>query len=90
MLKPVSTSKYCCFFFFFARPTKWFLALILFLHLFSEKVNVPLDKPKILLEGESRTMTIIQFGEGGDSIKGSTFSLYAKEFVAKDITFKVK
>ena len=35
-------------------------------------------------------MTIIQFGEGGDSIKGSTFSLYAKEFVAKDITFEVK
>ena len=35
-------------------------------------------------------MTIIQFGEGGDSIEGSTFQSYAEEFVAKDITFEVK
>ncbi|XWS58088.1 hypothetical protein CRYUN_Cryun08bG0004900 [Craigia yunnanensis] len=56
--------------------------------IYNEKVNIPQDKPKILLEGESRTLTIIQFGDGGDSIKGSTFSLYAEEFVAKDITFK--
>ncbi|XVF31474.1 hypothetical protein REPUB_Repub16aG0149200 [Reevesia pubescens] len=56
--------------------------------IYNEKVNIPRDKPNILLEGESREMTIIQFGDGGDSITSSTFSLYAEEFVAMDITFK--
>ncbi|XWS57421.1 hypothetical protein CRYUN_Cryun09bG0172800 [Craigia yunnanensis] len=33
-------------------------------------------------------MTIIQFGDWGDSIKSSSFSLYAEEFVAMDISVK--
>ncbi|XVE89550.1 hypothetical protein DITRI_Ditri20bG0005100 [Diplodiscus trichospermus] len=55
---------------------------------YNEKVNIPQDKPKILLQGQSSRTTIIQFGDGGDSIKSSTFALYAEEFVAMDITFK--
>ncbi|GMI84435.1 hypothetical protein like AT3G24130 [Hibiscus trionum] len=55
---------------------------------YNEQVNIPKDKPRILLQGESSRSTIIQFGYGGDSIKSSTFSLFAEDFVAMDITFK--
>ncbi|XVE85288.1 hypothetical protein DITRI_Ditri17bG0079800 [Diplodiscus trichospermus] len=55
---------------------------------YSEKVNIPQDKTKILLEGESSRTTIIQFGDFGDPIKSTTFSLNAEDFVAKDITFQ--
>ncbi|OMO86283.1 Pectinesterase, catalytic [Corchorus capsularis] len=56
--------------------------------IYNEKVNIPQDKPRILLEGESRRNTIIQFGDGGDSIQSSTFSLSAEEVVVMDITFQ--
>ncbi|KAK8542647.1 hypothetical protein V6N13_136798 [Hibiscus sabdariffa] len=56
--------------------------------IYNEMVNIPRDKPKIHLQGESRRSTIIQFGAGGDSIKSSTFSSNAEDFVATDITFK--
>ncbi|KAK8542646.1 hypothetical protein V6N13_136799 [Hibiscus sabdariffa] len=55
---------------------------------YNEMVNIPRDKPKIHLQGESRRLTIIQFGAGGDSIKSTTFSSNAVDFVATDITFK--
>ncbi|KAK8481121.1 hypothetical protein V6N13_031667 [Hibiscus sabdariffa] len=55
---------------------------------YNEMVNIPRDKPKIHLQGESRRSTIIQFGAGGDSTKSTTFSSHAEEFVATDITFK--
>lgn len=91
MLKPVSTSNYCWTFFFtyFADQKSGFLALILCLHLSSEKLKIPRDKPRILLGGESRRSTVVQFGDGGTSIESSTFSLDAEEFLAMDITFKV-
>ncbi|XVF05935.1 hypothetical protein REPUB_Repub06bG0004800 [Reevesia pubescens] len=56
--------------------------------IYNEKVNIPQNKPKILLEGESSRTTIIQFGDGGDSIRSTTFSLFAEDFVAMDITFQ--
>ncbi|KAL4325191.1 hypothetical protein GQ457_11G012640 [Hibiscus cannabinus] len=56
--------------------------------IYNEMVNIPRDKPKIYLQGESKQSTIIQFGDGGDSIKSSTFSSNADDFVATDITFK--
>ncbi|KAK8650063.1 hypothetical protein V6N13_139713 [Hibiscus sabdariffa] len=55
---------------------------------YNEKVNIPKDKQRIFLQGESRRTTVIQFGDGGDSLKSTTFSLFADDFVAKDITFK--
>ncbi|XVE89551.1 hypothetical protein DITRI_Ditri20bG0005200 [Diplodiscus trichospermus] len=55
---------------------------------YNEKVNIPQDKPKILFQGESSRTTIIQYGDSGNSIESSTFSLSAEEFVAMDITFK--
>ncbi|XP_012461991.2 probable pectinesterase 29 [Gossypium raimondii] len=56
--------------------------------IYNEKVTIPRDKPRILLQGESDSSTIVQFGDGGDSIRSSTLSLYADDFVAMDITFK--
>ncbi|XP_021283279.1 probable pectinesterase 29 [Herrania umbratica] len=56
--------------------------------IYNEKLNIPRDKPRILLVGESRGSTVVQFGDGGSSIESSTFSVYAEEFLAMDITFK--
>ncbi|KAK6911662.1 Pectinesterase, catalytic [Dillenia turbinata] len=53
-----------------------------------EKVHIPIDKPYILLEGESYTNTIIQYGDYGSCIGSSTFKLYADNFAANQITFK--
>ncbi|KAK6242942.1 hypothetical protein QUC31_009351 [Theobroma cacao] len=56
--------------------------------IYNEKLKIPRDKPRILLGGESRRSTVVQFGDGGTSIESSTFSLDAEEFLAMDITFK--
>lgn len=55
-----------------------------------EKVEIPPDKPYIVLQGESSRLTFIQWGEFGDSGTSATFKLYADNFVARDITFEVK
>jgi hypothetical protein len=55
-----------------------------------EKVEIPPDKPYIVLQGESNRITLIQWGDFGDSERSATFNLYADNFVARDITFKVK
>ena len=56
----------------------------------SEKVVIPRDKPYIILEGESRRASVIQYGDSGSSLDSTTFKLYAGNFLARDITFKVK
>lgn len=56
----------------------------------SEKVVVPADKPYIFLEGEGSNVTLIQWGDFGSSSDSSTFKMYADNFVACDISFKVK
>jgi pectinesterase len=63
----------------------------------SEKVEVPLNKSFILLEGEGRVQTIIEWGDhanaGGNSTTTTstspTFTSYATDFMARDISFKV-
>lgn len=56
----------------------------------SEKVTISQDKPYIILEGESRSRTVILWGDFGSSLESSTFMLYADNFMARGITFKVK
>ncbi|KAE8075666.1 hypothetical protein FH972_014360 [Carpinus fangiana] len=50
--------------------------------IYREKVEIPPDKPYIVLQGESRRITIIQWGDFGDSGRSATFNLYADNFVA--------
>jgi pectinesterase len=57
-------------------------------------VEVPLNKSFILLEGEGRVQTFIEWGDhaaaGGNSTSTSpTFTSYATDFMARDISFKV-
>ncbi|KAF8387653.1 hypothetical protein HHK36_026307 [Tetracentron sinense] len=54
----------------------------------NEKVQIPWDKPFINLEGESSKTTVIQWGDYGNAINSSTFSLFAENFVATNICFK--
>ncbi|XP_062200351.1 probable pectinesterase 29 [Phragmites australis] len=61
---------------------------------YNEKVIVPRNKSFILLEGEGRQQTSIEWADhaGGDSGTASspTFAAYATDFMARDITFKVR
>ncbi|KQK04069.1 hypothetical protein BRADI_2g11470v3 [Brachypodium distachyon] len=57
-----------------------------------EKVNVPLNKSFILLEGEGKDQTFIEWGDHADgktnTASSPTFASYATDFMARDITFK--
>lgn len=57
----------------------------------SEKVEIPSNKPYISLVGDDRDTTVIQWWDGGGSAtpEYATFSVYADNFVARHITFKV-
>ncbi|KAM3703334.1 hypothetical protein ACJW31_04G088600 [Castanea mollissima] len=55
---------------------------------YNEKVIISQDKPYIILEGESPSRTVIQWGDFGSSLESSTFMLYADNFMARGITFK--
>ena len=60
----------------------------------SEKVIIPQNKSFILLEGEGRQQTSIEWADhaGGDSSTADspTFAAHSADFVARDITFKVR
>lgn len=60
----------------------------------SEKVIVPQNKSFILLEGEGWQQTSIEWADhaGGDSTTAAspTFAAYSDDFMARDITFKVR
>ncbi|XP_021734841.1 probable pectinesterase 29 [Chenopodium quinoa] len=57
---------------------------------YSEKVEIPSNKPYISLVGDDRNNTVIQFSDGGGSHtpEYATFSVSADNFVARRITFK--
>ncbi|KAK4567860.1 hypothetical protein RGQ29_003578 [Quercus rubra] len=56
---------------------------------YNEKVEISAeDKPYIILQGENRVMTVIQWGDFGRSLESSTFKLLADNFMAREITFK--
>uniref|UniRef100_A0A803KMX6 pectinesterase n=1 Tax=Chenopodium quinoa TaxID=63459 RepID=A0A803KMX6_CHEQI len=58
--------------------------------IYSEKVEIPIDKPYISLVGDGRHNTVIQWSDGGGSATPdyATFSVSADNFVARRITFK--
>lgn len=60
----------------------------------SEKVIIPQNKSFILLEGEGWEQTSIEWADhaGGDSSTAAspTFAAYSADFMARDITFKVR
>ncbi|KAF0916909.1 hypothetical protein E2562_015086 [Oryza meyeriana var. granulata] len=60
---------------------------------YKEKVSIPVNKSFIMLEGEGRQQTSIEWADhagGGDSgtADSPTFASYAPDFMARDITFK--
>ncbi|KAI3978252.1 hypothetical protein MKX01_013083 [Papaver californicum] len=54
--------------------------------IYGEKVQIPVEKPFIVLEGESMKDTIIAWGDYGLH-KNATFSVFADNFVARRISF---
>ena len=56
----------------------------------SEKVEITKNKPYIILEGENRILTVIQWGDFGSPLESSTFKLLADNFMAREITLNVK
>ncbi|GJN05468.1 hypothetical protein PR202_ga23094 [Eleusine coracana subsp. coracana] len=62
--------------------------------IYNEKVSVPQNKSFILLEGEGEYQTSIEWSDhaGGDSDTASspTFAVFATDFMARDIAFKVR
>ena len=55
----------------------------------SEKVEVPLNKSFILLEGEGKEQTFIEWADHASTASSPTFTTYATDFMARDISFKV-
>ncbi|KAI3954716.1 hypothetical protein MKW92_040395 [Papaver armeniacum] len=55
---------------------------------YGEKVQIPIEKPFIVLEGESMKDTIIAYGDYGLH-KNATFSVFADNVVARRISFYV-
>lgn len=60
--------------------------------IFKEKVNIPADKPFITLVGSGAQNTIITWNDNAKSSSGTyysaTVSVYASDFVARDITIE--
>ncbi|CAL8164609.1 unnamed protein product [Prunus armeniaca] len=56
--------------------------------LYMEKVVIPRNKPHIILEGDPRHDTAIEYGDFGSVIDSPTFKLFADNFVARNIIFK--
>ncbi|KAL5228192.1 hypothetical protein ABZP36_016457 [Zizania latifolia] len=59
---------------------------------YNEKVSIPENKRFILLEGEGREQTSIEWADYASGNSGTadspTFASYAEDFIARDITFK--
>ncbi|KAI6692344.1 hypothetical protein NL676_020054 [Syzygium grande] len=55
---------------------------------YKEKVTIPLNKPCIVLEGNTERDTIIEWSSAGEVDQSATFTLYADNFKAKNIGFK--
>ncbi|KAL4636594.1 hypothetical protein ACB092_03G020000 [Castanea dentata] len=56
---------------------------------YKEKVMIVKEKPYIILKGMGKSSTVIEWGDSGNSLESSTFKLYAPNFMARDITFKI-
>ncbi|KAL6133358.1 hypothetical protein ACLB2K_065595 [Fragaria x ananassa] len=57
--------------------------------IYVEKVEIPQDKPYIILEGDPNHFPVIEYGsDAGDVVKSPAFKLYADNFVARNIVFK--
>ena len=55
-----------------------------------EKVNIPVDKPYIFLEGNGAKATIFWWNDHSETHESANFTSLADNFVAKDISFEVK
>nr|DAD38290.1 TPA_asm: hypothetical protein HUJ06_008931 [Nelumbo nucifera] len=67
---------------------KWWIRIHVAPGVYNEKVRIPKEKPFIVLEGENRRTTIIQWNDHGNAITSCTFALFAENFVARNISFK--
>ncbi|KAG6533943.1 hypothetical protein ZIOFF_007822 [Zingiber officinale] len=55
--------------------------------IYREKVNIPMKKSFIVLQGEGVSKTRIEWNDRGDTMNCATFRVFANDFVARDIAF---
>ncbi|CAB4284041.1 unnamed protein product [Prunus armeniaca] len=53
-----------------------------------EKIVIPKDKPYIILQGDLKYPSVVEYGDGGNVVESPTFKLEADNFVARNIVFK--
>ncbi|KAM0991919.1 hypothetical protein ACFX13_010419 [Malus domestica] len=56
--------------------------------IYTEKVQIAVDKPYIYIEGDSDRQPVIQYADGGSILTSPTFKARADNFVARNIIFK--
>lgn len=56
----------------------------------SEKIVIPMEKQKIIMQGNDASKVIIQYNDAGLSNSSGPFTLNAEYFVAINITFMVR
>ncbi|EOA34213.1 hypothetical protein CARUB_v10021724mg [Capsella rubella] len=55
--------------------------------IYNEKIVIPMDKQKIIMQGNNASEVIIQYNDAGISNSSGPFTLNAEYFIAIDITF---
>jgi len=55
-----------------------------------EKIEIPHDKPYIILKGAGKRRTIVEWDDRGPISQSATFSSMADNVVVKSISFKVR
>ncbi|CAH2041557.1 unnamed protein product [Thlaspi arvense] len=56
--------------------------------IYNEKIQIPADKQKIIMQGKTTSEVIIQYNDAGESNASGPIIVYAEYFVAINITFK--
>lgn len=57
---------------------------------FREKVNIPYDKPYIILKGEGKRKTLVEWGDHDSTAQSPTFTAVADNVVVKCMSFRVR
>ncbi|KAK2366748.1 Pectin lyase superfamily protein [Trifolium repens] len=55
---------------------------------YREKINIPVDKPYIILKGAGKRNTIVEWGDHSSTFESPTFTSFADNIVVKSISFR--
>jgi len=58
--------------------------------MFREKVKIPYDKPYIILKGEGKRRTFVEWDDHDNTSQSPTFAAMADNIVVKSMSFRVR